>query len=396
MYQEFRPQEKGLILVGMPGRILTGLALAACFSLNCLAQGPAAAACLNDLEGLPGFLLENDTGAPNHLAQFGQKHFDDALAEAKTAASQIRGNASCAPVIDKYLRAWRRGHLAVEDITAAPAAAAPEPSEAHPAAQHLKNAPTIDILSPKTLRLTLKSFEPYNRDALIALLEARHQDLEAHPNWIVDVRGNVGGSDSTYKPLMPWLTPDEVVGANTEILVTRANIDGWTRACAIYAPGDAECEKSLSDSIARMRKAAPGTYVTMNDGAAMSYSRVERLEPHRPLRVAILIDGRCASSCEQFALEARQSFSVKLIGQHTSGSLDYSNLRPHDLPSGRRRLSYATTRSTRIPGLMVDVAGVPPDIYLPLEAASNAAADDELQRVQSWLEGGSLAPRNVR
>jgi hypothetical protein len=384
----------------MPGRILTGLALAAWFSLNCFAQGPAAAACLTDLEGLPGFLLENDTGAPDHLAQFGQKHFDDALAEAKTATSQIRGNASCAPVINKYLRAWRRGHLAVQDITAAPAAAAPEPLAEDRSAQHLKNAPTIDILSPKTLRLTLKSFEPYYRDALIALIKARHQDLEAHPNWIVDVRGNGGGSDSTYKPLMPWLTPDEVAGANTGILATRANIEGWTRVCAIDAPGDAECEKSLSDSIARMRKAAPGTYVTMNDRGAMSYSRVELLEPHRPLRVAILIDGGCGSSCEEFALEARQSFSVKLIGQRTFGSLDYSNLRPHDLPSGRRRLWYATTRSTRIPGLMVDVAGVPPDIYLPLEAGSNAAGhdakDDELQRVQSWLEGGSLAPRKVR
>jgi len=144
-----------------------------------------------------------------------------------------------------------------------------------------------------------------------------------------------------------------------------------------------------------MRKAAPGEYVAMDDSGAMSYNRVERLEPHRPSRVAILIDGGCGSSCEQFALEARQSFSVKLIGQHTFGSLDYSNLRPHDLPSGRRRLWYATTRSTRIPGLMVDVAGVPPDIYLPIEAGDDAKYE-EVRRLQSWLEGGSLAPRKVR
>jgi C-terminal processing protease CtpA/Prc len=86
---------------------------------------------------------------------------------------------------------------------------------------------------------------------------------------------------------------------------------------------------------------------------------------------------------------------VKLIGQHTFGSLDYSNLRSHDLPSGRRRLWYATTRSTRISGLLVDVAGVPPDIYLPVEAGHDAK-DEEVLRVQSWLEGGSLAPRNAK
>jgi hypothetical protein len=379
----------GRILINMRRRTLRGLALAACFSLNCFAQGPAAIACTKDLEDIPGFLLENDTGARDHLAQFGQKYFDDALAEAKTAALQIRGNASCSPVIAKYLRAWRRGHLAVEDIAAAPAASAPQPSD-DASAQHLKSAPAIEILSTKTLRLTLKNFEPYNRDALADLIKTRRQDLEGHPNWIIDVRGNGGGSDSSYFPLRHWLMPDEFVSAGTEILATPANIDGWTRICALDAPGDSECEKSLSDSIARMRKAAPGTYVAMEDSGAMSYNRVERLEPHRPSRVAILIDGGCGSTCEEFVLEARQSFHVKLIGQHTFGTLDYSNLRPHDLPSGRRRLWYVTTRSARIPGLMVDVAGVQPDIYLPIKTG------ELVSRVQSWLEGGSLAPPKLR
>jgi hypothetical protein len=384
----------GGILVDMQKRTFTGLALAACFSLNCFA-GPAADACVKDLEALPRFLLENDTGARDHLAQFGQKYFDDALAEARSAALQIRGNASCTPVIGKYLRAWRRGHLGVEYIAEPPAPAAPEQSVKDASAQHLKNAPTIEILSTQTLLLTLKSFQLYNRDALIALIKARHQDLEGHPNWIIDVRGNGGGGDSSYAPLMPWLTADEVASASAELLATPANIEGWTRICTLVASGDAECQKSASDRIARMRNAAPGLYVALHDSGAMSYERVKALEPHRPLRVAILIDGGCGSSCEQFALAARQSFSVKLIGQHTFGSLDYSNLVPYDLPSGRRRLWYATTRSTRIPGLMVDVAGVPPDIYLPIEAGDEAK-QEEVRRVQSWLEGGSLAPRHVR
>jgi C-terminal processing protease CtpA/Prc len=144
-----------------------------------------------------------------------------------------------------------------------------------------------------------------------------------------------------------------------------------------------------------MRKGALGTYVAMEDSGAMVFKRVKPLEPHRPSRVAILIDGGCGSSCEEFVLEARQSFNVKLIGQHTYGSLDYSNLVPHDLPSGRRRLFYATTRSARVPGLMVDVAGVQPDIYLPVEKGEDAK-NEEARRVQSWLEGGSIAPGGVK
>jgi hypothetical protein len=64
---------------------------------------------------------------------------------------------------------------------------------------------------------------------------------------------------------------------------------------------------------------------------------------------------------------------------------------PHDL--GRRRLWYATMRSTRIPGLMVDVAGVPPDIYLPLVAGDDAKYEEVL-RVQSWLK--EVRSRRVR
>jgi hypothetical protein len=374
---------------------LAALVLAAGFAMTCQAQGPSAIACAQDLEAIPVFLLENDTGARDRLAQLGQKYFDDALAEAKSAALQIRGNPSCEPVIRKYLRAWRHGHLSVVEITP-PSTAPPQQQPAENAApQPPKDAPTIEILSAKTLRLTLKSFESNTRDPLIALIKAHHQDLESHPNWIVDVRGNGGGSDSSYYPLRPWLMPDEFVNANAEVLATPANIEGYTRICALYAPGDAECEKSMADPIAQMRKATPGTYVSMDGGAAMSYIRAERLEPHRPSRVAILINGGCGSSCEEFVLEARQSFNVKVIGQHTYGSLDYSNVRPHDLPSGRRRLWYATTRSARLPGLPVDVAGVPPDIYLPAESGSNAR-NEEVVRVQKWLEGGSLTPLTIK
>jgi hypothetical protein len=45
---------------------------------------------------------------------------------------------------------------------------------------------------------------------------------------------------------------------------------------------------------------------------------------------------------------------------------------------------------------MVDVAGVPPDIYLPIEAGDDDAKYEEVRRVQSWREGGSLAPRKIR
>ena len=233
--------------------VLSGLALAASFALNGFA-GPAADACVQDLESLPGFLLANDAGARDSLAQFGQKYFDAALAEAKTDAAQIRGNAGCAPVINKYLRAWRHGHLGVEEI--APPAAAQPAKAAEP--QPPRNPPTLENLSSRTLRLTLRSFELYNREPLIALIKAHREDMERHPYWIIDVRGNGGGGDSSFEPLTPWLLPDEFVSANDEIAVTPANMESFTRGCALAAPGDPVCKKFAEEATERMRKAGTG------------------------------------------------------------------------------------------------------------------------------------------
>jgi C-terminal processing protease CtpA/Prc len=103
------------------------------------------------------------------------------------------------------------------------------------------------------------------------------------------------------------------------------------------------------------------------------------------------MDHRCASSCEEFLLTVRQSFAVKLLGRPSRGSLDYSNLRPHVLPSGERVLRYAISRSERLPDLPVDLAGVEPDIYLP-EPPNAKVRGGEVRQVQHWLEFGSLAP----
>jgi hypothetical protein len=367
-------------------------AMTACLSVNCLGQPTAAELCVKDLEVIPGFLLENDTGAKEHLAQFGQKHFDDAFAEAKSAAMKVSDDDGCWQVLHQYLRAWRKGHLEVSPVllvSTKPAAGTPP---ATTAAAPREDGPKFQILSRKTILLTLKSFNPQNRAPLIALLKRNHAALAKHSNWIIDVRGNGGGSDSAYDPVLAWLLPDETISVGAMWLATPANLVGHRNFCATFAPGDSECEKELNETIARTRNAPTGSLVPQDDKGSISFVRQEPLEPRRPSRVAILIDGGCGSSCEEFLLAARQSFNVKLIGRRSCGSLDFSNLRPFTLPSGERLLWYATSRSSRIPDLPVDLAGIPPDIYLPL-AHGDHAKEEEVGRVRSWLEGGSLAPR---
>jgi C-terminal processing protease CtpA/Prc len=81
--------------------------------------------------------------------------------------------------------------------------------------------------------------------------------------------------------------------------------------------------------------------------------------------VVILINEGCASSTEQFLLEASQSKKVTLMGQNTSGTLDYSNLREYDFCEMPYRLWSPTTRSRRIDiGEGIDGTGIKPNIYL--------------------------------
>jgi hypothetical protein len=367
------------------------LVAATCFSVNCLGQSTAANLCAKDLEVIPGYLLVNDTGAKDELAQYGQKHFDDALAEAKVAALKVSDADGCEDVLSHYLRAWRKGHLQVSPfpLPQAERATGSQPTKAAPTPR--EDDPKLQILSSKTILLTLKSFMDSHRAPLITLLQQNHAALASHPNWIIDVRGNGGGSDSTYQPILAWLLPDEMVSVGDMWLATPANLEGHRNLCAILSPSDTECEKFQNDAIARIRNAPTGALVPQDDSGGISFDRQKPLEPQRPSRVAILIDGQCGSSCEAFLLDARQSFNVKLIGRRTFGELDYSNVRPFRLPSGQRLLWYATSRSLRIPADPVDIAGIPPDIYLPLASGENAK-EDEVVRAQSWLEGGSLAP----
>ena len=191
-------------------------------------------------------------------------------------------------------------------------------------------------------------------------------------------------------PLLPWIASGERVDVGVEWLSTPANIASQETICALYAPGNASCTAHMAQAVTRMRSVQPGQFVAQNADGPMAYAPFSG-QAGQPARVAVLVDRDCGSSCEQFLLAARQSFRVKLIGRNSGGALDYSNLRMQPLPSGLRQLAYATSRSTRLPHLQVDLDGIMPDIYLP-PPKDEAGRADEIVRVRRWLEGGTLRP----
>lgn len=340
------------------------------------ASPTAAAECQTDLSRIAQFIEANDAGAVTHLASHGVT-IAAALASARTAAGQVPDVAACDVILQSYLKAWRPTHLQLIPVTGT--------NTGKSAAIATSRTPQFGVLSKDTALLVLPSFNQGYGVALASLLAERRSELESRKNWIVDVRANDGGEDAGFAPLRPWLLDAHLPRHGVEYRVTPANIQSQYDICS-YTRDPAGCLKQMTPLVEQMRTAPSGSFMPFA-GERFGSIPVD-LEARRPERVAILIDRPCGSSCEQFVLEARTSYRVKIVGRPTMGALDYSNLRPHRLGSGRV-LFYATTRSTRLPDFHVDAAGIAPDILLP--APSDAAAHEaEIEQVQRWLEGGPI------
>jgi hypothetical protein len=363
----------------LPIRLLVTVFLALQTSLaSAAAPVDVAGQCRADLEDIAGFLPVNDSGAADALARR-RAELDAALREARTQAAQAKDAAACDAVLQTYLKAWRPGHLSVSAL--APAAK-PAPAAGTAADPRL---PRLQLLGKETLLLVLPSFKDRYQAPLAALLDAHRAELESHRYWIVDVRSNDGGSDVTYEALLPWLLDGEYLEYRSGYLVTPANLRAQEQICGLLSD-PAGCTRKLAPVVNAMRKAPAGSFMVA-DGQRYGIEKPSRVEAKAPRRVAVLTDRECGSSCDQFLLTARTSFRVKLVGRPSEGVIDYANLRPHPLPSGRM-LKYATTRSARLPDLPLDGIGVAPDILLP--APQDAAGRDaEVQRVRRWLETGS-------
>lgn len=354
------------------------------------AQAGAPQACSQDLAVLPDFLMTNDAGAADNRRYRGESAIASALERATREAASVQSDAECEKVLQRYLAAWREGHLAVESVAPASAGEPASPADTQPQAPSA--LADIRWLSSTTVLLTFPTFDASAEAPIRQLFKSHLSRLERTPHWIIDVRQNGGGSDATYHPIIQAVIGNPILMEAPEFLATTANIEGTARVCELFSPGDAACAKWADALVKAMRAAPPGSFVRHPDIA----HAVTRIEPDpakrkRPQRVAVLTDTACGSSCEQFLLAMRQSWNVKLMGRRSHGALDYSNLRQYRLPSGQRVLWYATSRSVRLPHLPVDALGVLPDVLLmpPANAAERAR---EIDFVQALLEGRAMAP----
>lgn len=178
-------------------------------------------------------------------------------------------------------------------------------------------------------------------------------------NLVVDLRGNMGGSDDANQPLLELLYDHEGTEDNMAYRVSELSIAHVREFSGNSARG--------REKIRRMEQTPAGDFLA--PATATYRIRFDSVSP-LPRRAALIIDGRVASSGEQLVLEVRASSDrTTVYGQdNTLGCLDYSNCEILYFPQDSARwMIVPVTRSCRIPaGRGIDAEGIAPDVRIPL------------------------------
>ena len=212
-------------------------------------------------------------------------------------------------------------------------------------------------LSDSTLYIQIGSFSITKAKAIDSLFKANESLLRTTPNLILDVRYNGGGDDGSYKPIQPWLYTNPVISVGDDVYATEDNIRIYKQR--LTDPGYSESDKAEMKALITTMEHNIGKFVLFSPDDTITFDKVE---PY-PKKVIILINKGCGSSTEQFLLDITPSAKVTLMGTHTYGGLDYSNVIEAESPCGNIQFGYASTRSHRIViGKSIDNIGIKPDI----------------------------------
>lgn len=331
-------------------------------------------ACVADLDSMVVTLRRDYPGYRQKVA--GHAAELAALTDSvRTAARRAEGYVQCVRALQRWARFFHDPHMVGPWQASAPATAPADSATSPPAVAKVPpddpDRPALRRADDSTLVLRLPSFDLTYRSLIDSLIQAQRPALLSTPYLVVDVRGNGGGCTCSFEALSPLLYAGPVREPGSDVLASRANL-AWYRGWLDRDVLPTSDEVEIRAAVARM-EAHPGELVEFSPDTTVRRDTVFPL----PRAVALLVDGKCASSCEDFVQEARQSRKVTVMGaENTAGVYDFGNIRKVYLP-GYRQMMVPTTRTHGPP---IDGVGFKPDVRVPKgEKAALAFA-------RYWLE----------
>ena len=245
----------------------------------------------------------------------------------------------------------------------------------------------LEVLSNDSIKLTFTDF--MNPDAMMKLVLENQELLQQTENWIIDVRENCGGSDSSFYPLLPFLMPKEGVELRDteDKMLYHCTINNAKRALReleddIKQIEDEQALMFLKAYKDQWEKHQGNEFVEFNFDTFLPDTFVKGTD--YPKKVVILTDSGCASSGESFVELCKKSNKVTVLGRPTMGVNDYANLVTQEWQEGFE-LMYASSRLSRIDqGLGMTGKGIEPNVYVPW-TPEHVERDVDLQKAVEYL-----------
>ena len=248
----------------------------------------------------------------------------------------------------------------------------------HPVSPNGKNNYWIaQPLNDSTFFLRIPSFDNA-KDKITSLISGNLNLISCRPNLIIDIRGNIGGQSDAYEALLPILYTNPYEQKGVAWYASQGNIDDFERA--IKTDNIREGGLPWTIALVEEMKKNKGKFIVHPAENGSEIIRRDSVYKY-PRNVGIILSENNASAAEQFLLTAKNSRKVTLFGNGaTAGVLDYSNVTPHLLPSGRYELYLPKTRSLRLPDNPIDNIGISPDIIIPFPEV-----EDTFDRLDDWV-----------
>ena len=321
---------------------------------------PAGSVCAVDFDSMHAVITTDYPGYADRMRESASRIA--ALTDSvRLEARAVTSDTACTRALQRWIAVFRERdhHLQLGRFRPAAAPGSRTPAATGPARDDSRR-PTIVFADDSTAVLRFATFNMFYKAAIDSLIAAHRERLLATPYLIVDVRTNTGGATHSYASLMPLIYSDPFRVEGMDVWATDGNIAHYK---AMLDTADLpEAIKADARALVPLVEAHRGRLAPWSEDRVVRFDTVYPM----PRRIAVLIAGMCASSCEQFVADARQSGKVTVLGrQNTAGMVDYGNTRRVILPSRARQIHMPTSRSRRLPERPMDYTGIAPDVLIP-------------------------------
>lgn len=222
---------------------------------------------------------------------------------------------------------------------------------------------SFKLLDSQTSMVSIRSFSGQFSRELDSAYKKIIPEIKKYPSLIIDVRNNGGGSDNNYGALMPLLYTDTIRNDFVELFYTEDNLKAYEKMRDEAKANPQQYGKngylSWEYRINQMKQNTPGSFFPIS--AQNSFSTY-KINNGNPVKIAILYNRNCASSCEQLLLDAAFSKKVKLVGENSGGYIAYGNVMSVKTPCGNN-LYWTTTRKNN--DRKYEFVGIEPHVKIP-------------------------------